>query len=116
MNEAREAIRAARVLIDSGLWARSVSDAYYAMLYAARAALSEEDSYAKTHRGAWDLFWQTFAATGRFDEELAAEARQTQEPRIGVDYEAERVPAEEAERIAALAERFVGAVAQMLGE
>ena len=79
MNEAREAIRAARVLIDSGLWARSVSDAYYAMLYAARAALSEEDSYAKTHRGAWDLFWQTFAATGRFDEELAAEARQTQE-------------------------------------
>jgi hypothetical protein len=33
-----------------------VSDAYCAVLYAARAALSERDRHSKTHRGTWAGF------------------------------------------------------------
>jgi uncharacterized protein (UPF0332 family) len=54
-----------------------VSAAYYAMLYAARAALSEQDRYAKTHSGTWTLFRETFVRDGRFDPALARAADQT---------------------------------------
>jgi uncharacterized protein (UPF0332 family) len=92
----------------------AVSLAYYAMLYAARAALSEQDRYAKTHRGVWDLFWQTFATDGNFDPELAAEVRDTQRLRQLSDYEAQRPTAAEATRVVDLATRFVTAVADLL--
>jgi integrase len=35
-------------------------------LFAARAALSERDQDAKTHRGTWSLFHQEFVAGGTF--------------------------------------------------
>jgi uncharacterized protein (UPF0332 family) len=47
---------AARALVDAGHAATAVSTAYYAMLYAARAALSERDVNARTHAGTWQCF------------------------------------------------------------
>lgn len=114
MAEARERLEAARALLDRRLLGAAVSDAYYAILYAARAALSENDKNAKTHRGTWSMFHEEFVATGSFDAELARQARATQEPREGVDYAAARVSADEAERIVAVAERFVAAVADVI--
>lgn len=113
--EARSRLRAAKTVLDASDAAASVSLAHYAMLYAARAALSEEDLYARTHRGTWDLFWQTFATTGRFNGELADEARGTLELRQLSDYEAKRPSAEEATRVVELAGRFVDAVAILIG-
>src|SRR3954451_16725309 len=43
--------------------ATAVSTAYYAMLYAARAALSERDRHARSHAGTWGLFREEFALT-----------------------------------------------------
>ncbi|MDQ6751130.1 MAG: HEPN domain-containing protein [Actinomycetota bacterium] len=113
--EAQARLNAARRELAAAESSTTVSLAYYAMLYAARAALSEEDRYAKTHRGTWDLFWQTFVATGSFDAELASEARETQELRQLSDYEARRPSLEEATHIIDLGERFVSAVAELLG-
>lgn len=113
MAEARERLEAARALLERRLRGAAVSDAYYAILYAARAALSERDQNAKTHRGTWSLFHEAFVAGGSFDAELAREARATQEPREGVDYAAARVSADEAERIVDVAERFVAAIASL---
>ena len=93
----------------------AVSDAYYAMLYAARAALSERDRSAKTHGGTWNLFHEEFVADGSFDADVARDARATQEPREGVDYAAARVEPEEAARIVQVAERFVDAIATLTG-
>jgi uncharacterized protein (UPF0332 family) len=107
---ARERLEAAGALIERELWGPAVSDAYYAILYAARAALSERDRNAKTHRGIWAIFSEEFVATGEIDVELAREARATQEPREGVDYAAARVSRDEARRIAAVAQRFVAAI------
>ena len=58
------------------------------MLNAARAALSERGEYAKTHGGTWTLFSKVFVATGEFDQELSALARQAKEVRERGDYEA----------------------------
>lgn len=113
IDEARTTLRAARLLLDNDLFARAISSAYYALLYAARAALSEEDLYAKTHRGTWDLFHQTFVAPRRFDAGLYAAARAAQKPREDVDYDAVAVSRQEAEEIVAVAKRFVDAVAEM---
>ena len=112
--EAQSRLRAARTILDASDASASVSLAYYAMLYAARAALSEQDLYAKTHRGTWDLFWQTFAATDRFDRELADQARGTAALRQLSDYEAKRPSAQEATGVVELAGRFVDAVATLI--
>jgi uncharacterized protein (UPF0332 family) len=53
---ARDGVAAARALVDAGHAATAVSTAYYAMLYAARAALSERDVNARTHAGTWQCF------------------------------------------------------------
>ncbi|MGH2963249.1 MAG: HEPN domain-containing protein [Solirubrobacterales bacterium] len=54
--EARKRLRTARAALGVRDPAGAVSAAYYAMLYAVRAALSEEDRYAKTHAGTWGEF------------------------------------------------------------
>lgn len=112
--EAHERIAAARDAMASNHLSSSVSDAYYAMLYAIRAALSEQDLHAKTHSGAWGLFHTRFVREGHFDRQLHAEAHAIQADREGVDYGAERVERDDGERILALAERFVEAVDAML--
>jgi len=93
-----------------------VSAAYYGMLYAARAALSERDLYAKTHGGAWSQFADTFVRTGEFDAGLAGSAGRAQEKRLLGDYEARPPTPGEAATIVADAEAFVAAVEEMLGE
>ena len=62
------------------------------MLYAARAALSESDRSAKTHRGVWNLFQQSYVDAGRFDQELLREARASQRAREATDYDAGTSP------------------------
>ncbi len=113
---AGDRLGAARATAAAGFPTAAVSSAYYAMLYAARAALSEEDRYAKTHRGTWNLFAETFVTAGRFDRDLFRAARDTQPVREGADYDAVPVTAERADEVVALAERFVTAVRELFGE
>jgi uncharacterized protein (UPF0332 family) len=114
MASARERVRAARAALEAGFPSVAVSAAYYAELYAARAALSEQDRHATTHRGVWNLFGEIFVSTGRFDPELLAEARRVQELREAADYDAREISRERAEAIATDAERFVEGIAAML--
>jgi uncharacterized protein (UPF0332 family)/predicted nucleotidyltransferase len=90
--------------------ATALSAAYYAMLYAARAALSERDLYAKTHDGTWGLFYRTFSEPGDFDAGLTAAARAAQPMREKADYEAWAAPRAEAVKTIEVAHRFLAAV------
>ncbi len=72
--------------------------AYYAMLYGARAALSERDRHAKTHRGTWNMLRQTLVPDGSLPAEIVAEAERLAELREGADYDALVVEREQAVR------------------
>jgi uncharacterized protein (UPF0332 family) len=107
---ARERLAAARHAIDGGHFEVAVGTAYYAMLYAARAALSERDLNAKTHGGTWSLFAEHFVRTGMIDSGMAAKSRHVERLRYRVDYDASEVDLQTAEDVLADAEGFVGAV------
>jgi uncharacterized protein (UPF0332 family) len=92
----------------------ALSAAYYAMLYGARAALSERDSFAKTHRGTWHEFRGTFVENGKIDAALAAEVQKLQPEREQADYDAWSAPIDEARRAIDLAHRFLAAIKALL--
>jgi uncharacterized protein (UPF0332 family) len=114
MSSARDRLALARAALDAGFAAGALSAAYYAILYAARAALSEEEQNAKSHRGTWSLFAQTLVVTERFDPELAARARQLQRLREAGDYDAREVSRAEAESAIRDASAFLAAVESLL--
>lgn len=111
---ARQGMAAANTLIEAGHAAAAVSTAYYAMLYAARAALSERDRSARTHSGIWAAFREEFVVTGDFDERVARDAQRAQARREASDYAAEEFELSEAREIVARAERFIAMVDQRL--
>jgi uncharacterized protein (UPF0332 family) len=114
MDQARDRAALARVALDSGHLEGAVSAAYYAMLYAARAALSERDEYARTHSGTWHLFHDRYVTTGAFDQHLHTLAQEAQRTRERGDYEAITPDRGEAERIVAGAADYIAAVEHML--
>jgi uncharacterized protein (UPF0332 family) len=113
MDAGRRRLAASEVAIEEDPSA-ALSAAYYAMLYVARAALSEQDTHAKTHRGTWHEFRKAFVEEGRIDPELAADVQKLQPEREQADYEALAVSREEARRAIDLARRFLDAVAAVL--
>jgi uncharacterized protein (UPF0332 family) len=114
MDQARDRAALARMALASGHLEGAVSTAYYAMLYAARAALSERDEYARTQGGTWHLFHERYVTTGAFDQHLHALAQDAQRKREQGDYEAITPDRGEAERIVAGAADYIAAVEHML--
>ena len=114
IEQARDRATLAREVLASGHREGAVSAAYYAMLYAARASLSEGDEHARTHRGTWNLFRERYVVTDAFDDALFQLAQQAQTAREGADYEATTPSEEEAQRYVDGAAQFVAGVESML--
>ncbi|HEX4116302.1 MAG TPA: HEPN domain-containing protein [Solirubrobacteraceae bacterium] len=114
MDQARDRAVIARVLLAARHPEGAVSAAYYAMLYAARAALSESDEYARTHGGTWHLFFERYVTTGAFDQHLHTLAQKAQEVREQGDYEAITPDPAEAERLVTGAADYIAAIEAML--
>lgn len=114
MEQARDRSTVAQEIMESGHPAAAASSAYYAMLNAARAALSEQDEHAKTHAGTWTLFSAAFVATGKFDQELSALARRAKTAREKGDYEAAPPSSEEAAEFVKGAAEFIAAIDELL--
>jgi uncharacterized protein (UPF0332 family) len=113
LEAARRRLAAAEVAIAQDP-STALSSAYYAMLYAARAALSEQGTSARTHRGTWHEFRQAFVDSAKIDTELAAEAQKIQPEREQADYDAWSAPVEEAQRAIELAQRFLTAIEALI--
>jgi uncharacterized protein (UPF0332 family) len=109
LDAARRRLAAARVAVGEDP-STALSAAYYAMLYGARAALSERDTSARTHRATWNGFRREFVESGEIDAELAAEVQKLQPEREQADYDAWSAPAQEAQRAIELAHRFLAAI------
>ena len=114
MDSARERLRGAHDALAAEHLDLAVSAAYYAMLYAARAALSEGDEHARTHRGTWNLFRERYVMTDAFDDGLYRLSQHAQTAREGADYEAVTPSEEDAKRYVDGAADFVAAVERML--
>lgn len=115
IEQARDRLSMAREVLAAGHREGAVSAAYYSMLYAARATLSEDDENARTHRGMWNLFRIKYVTTEAFDAALFTLAQHAQVAREGGDYSAVTPSEEEAQRYVQGAGDFLAAVEQMLG-
>jgi uncharacterized protein (UPF0332 family) len=87
LERAHDRLASAKAVLGDGFPATAVGAAYYAMLYAARAALSEEDLSARTHRGTWALFRERLVLSGRVAPEILERAQEGQRMRESADYE-----------------------------
>jgi len=105
----RRRLAAASVVVEQDPSA-ALSAAYYSMLYAARAALSERDVTAKTHRGVWHELRRVFVDTGELDAHLASAVQKIQPEREQADYDAWFAPAADANNAIELAQRFLSAI------
>jgi uncharacterized protein (UPF0332 family) len=114
MEQARQRLADAQAIRGTAHPAVVVSAAYYGMLYAARAALSERGEFAKTHSGTWTLFSQIFVAPGEFDQSLSAMARRAKDAREQGDYEAAPPSATEADEYVDGAGAFIAAIEHLL--
>jgi uncharacterized protein (UPF0332 family) len=114
MQQARDRLTDAEAIQGTAHPAVVVSAAYYGMLYAARAALSERGEFAKTHSGTWTLFSQLFVAPGEFDQRLSALARRAKDAREEGDYEAAPPSAEEASEFVKAATEFIAAIERLM--
>lgn len=114
IEQARDRLAAASEALSADHRGVAVSVAYYSMLYAARATLSEDDENARTHRGTWNLFRIKYVATDAFDAALFTLAQHAQVAREGGDYQAVTPSQEEAESYVRGAGDFLEAVEQML--
>jgi uncharacterized protein (UPF0332 family) len=114
MQQARDRLADAEAIQGTAHPAVVVSAAYYGMLYAARAALSERGEFAKTHSGTWTLFSQVFVAPGEFDQRLSALARRAKDAREEGDYEAAPPSPEEASEFVKAAAEFIAAIERLM--
>lgn len=114
IEQARDRLAMAREVLNAGHRAGAVSAAYYSMLYAARATLSEDDENARSHRGTWNLFRIKYVTTDAFDAALFTKAQHAQVAREAGDYQAVNPSVAQAEDYVVAAEKFLAAVEQML--
>ena len=71
LTRAKKALLAAKTLIEKGLFEDCVSRAYYAVLHAAKAALSTLGVESDTHNGVRKMFGFHLIKPGKIEKEYA---------------------------------------------
>ena len=116
LTQARDSIREADVLDQSGMSRRSVMNRlYYAMFYAVLALLQEKEMGTSKHSGAIALFDREFVKTGSFPKEMSKALHRAFELRQKGDYmEETEVTGDDVAEIRPVAERFVESAERFL--
>lgn len=104
-------LRSARVLLDLPDLDSAVSRAYYAMFFAAEAALLSRNKTAQSHRGMITLFGEEFVRSGILPRERGRQLAIAYDKRQASDYEpTTKIKPENAARFVEEASEFVEAV------
>ena len=115
LTKAQETLRAAAWLISGGFHAHAVSRAYYAMFYAAQAALHQLGLTFSKHSSTVSAFGQHFIKTGVLDAQLHQSLKKGFDKRQVGDYDVTaEISAEEAMQLLEQAETFVEAITRFL--
>lgn len=105
----------ARRIFEIGLYDDAVSRAYYAMFYAAKAALLSEGVDLRKHSSAVSKFRELFVVTGRVDAEYLRYLGRAQSARERSDYAPfSPLSREGAEEILRIASAFIGEIRELV--
>jgi uncharacterized protein (UPF0332 family) len=114
---AEDKLQVARDLLELSHFDDAVSRAYYAMFYAAKAALLTTGSTPRSHSGVLSQFSQHFVMTGRVEKELGRMLSQAMQAREASDYNAAiRAFQSDAQQAIADAETFVAKIKEIFGQ
>ncbi len=115
MQKADESLAAADLLLTQGYTDFAASRSYYAMFYAAEAALFSQDVKFKSHRSVISCFGRVFCKTGILRSELGHHLKRAYERRLTGDYAYDTsTTQDEAEETLTWAKEFVSAVEEYL--
>ena len=115
LDRADKALGSAKLLLNASYFEASVSRAYYAMFYAAEAALLSKGIAASTHKGVITQLNQHFIKTGVLSEDMGLMISRASAKRQLADYaDASVITQDEAEKVLLDAEVFVGQIRHML--
>ncbi|MHB9054499.1 MAG: HEPN domain-containing protein [Thermoleophilia bacterium] len=108
LDEARESIEEAVLLLEGGKSRGALSRAYYAMFYATLALLAIKELGASKHSGVIRLFHEHYVQDGTFDKEIACSLSIAFDLRNKSDYRELTLPSsEEAKDTLEAAKKFV---------
>ena len=114
LGRARRELGAVRLLLDQGYYDVAASRAYYAMFYAAEAALLSRGITRSRHSGVIAAFGEYFVRTGLLPGTLSADLSNAFAQRAQADYGPSPFPPDTAEAVLRDAESFVSAVEGLL--
>ena len=117
LDEARDSINAARLLLQNDFAGYAASRAYYAMLYVAQCFLEGESLSFSKHSAVIAAFGQYFARTGRVPTEFHRYLIEGQALRQTGDYgQRHAVTIEQAETQIERAQKFIALAEQTIGK
>ncbi|MBE3586109.1 MAG: HEPN domain-containing protein [Thermoanaerobacter sp.] len=86
LQRAREHLKSAEILLNSGMYSDSLGRSYYAMFAAARALLALKQLDSKKHAGIISLFNQHFVKTGLVERSAGKNLSKARIKRESADY------------------------------
>jgi uncharacterized protein (UPF0332 family) len=87
IEKAKRYLKSAEILLEDGDFESSTSRTYYAMFYAAEAALLTKEMAFSSHKGVISAFGEHFIKTGILPKEMGRELNRAFEKRQIGDYE-----------------------------
>lgn len=117
LERAAESLASARLLLNSSFYDDAVSRAYYAMYYAAKAALESIGVETRSHAGVINQFGLHFITKGQLDSQYGSMLTQAFQARHSSDYDVQvNTRPVVAESVVANAEQFVAKIKELLSK
>ena len=117
LEQAKESIESAEILLEHEKYRPSVSRSYYAMFYAILALLARSGLMVSKHSGAVALFNREFVKRGVFDKDFSRWLQEAFDLRQRADYrELFVVSPDRAQNVLSHARVFVGTVKKWIEE
>lgn len=117
LEKGRRSLNAADILFKRGDFDFAVSRAYYAMFYAAEAALLQRGQTYSKHAGVISGFYHQFIVTGELPQELHEALHRAFDERQEGDYGfLEQFPKADADKLLKDAKNFIQEIKNLLGK
>ena len=87
IEQARESLRASKIMLDNKMVKDSINRSYYSAFYAMKAVLALEEKDFKRHKDVVAYFNKMYVATGKFPKDLGRMIAELQQLREKSDYD-----------------------------